>query len=219
MAKLSSSVGKAAPNRSHDVALAQAALSNIPALPSSPFGAKIWTKPVDGRASPDLERAITLFQSNNRITQRDSIDPMGPDIQALDRALPPDRKGIAVVENCTAVLCTSINVSSMAQAQEALRKRTLLPGPAAAQLGDVVRDIHKQMGLVPRPDGHGIDQQGRMVQKLAFPGLRQGKRRHPLDEPVRPVHAPGTHGQGPAGGLGPAPAPLEAPGTQMGYPG
>ena len=93
---------------------------------------------------------------------------VGPDIQALNRGLPPDRKGIAVVENCTAVLCSSMNVSSMNQAQEALRKRTLLPGPAAEQLGDVVRDIHKQMGLVLRPDGHGIDPQGRMVQKLAF---------------------------------------------------
>ena len=168
MPKLSSSVGKSAPNRPHDVALIQAALANLPASTNSPFGQKIWTKQVDGRSSLDLERAITLFQSNNRITQSGRIDPMGPDIQALDRTLPPDRKGIAAVENCTAVLCSSMNVSAMNQAQEALRKKTLLPGPAAEQLGDVVRDIHKQMGLVLRPDGHGIDQQGRMVQKLAF---------------------------------------------------
>ena len=210
MPKLSSSVGKSAPNRPHDVALIQAALANLPASPNSPFGQKIWTKQVDGRTSPDLERAITLFQSNNRITQSARIDPMGPDIQALDRTLPPDRKGIAAVENCTAVLCTSINASSMAQAQEALRKRTLLPGPAAAQLGDVVRDIQKQMGLVLRPDGHGIDQQGRMVQKLTFPGLRQGKRRHPLDEPVRPVHPANPDGQGTTDGPRPtsSPAPV-----------
>ena len=168
MPKLSSSVGRSSPNRPHDVALIQAALASLPTSPNSPFGQKIWTRPVDGRASPDLERAITLFQSNNRIIQSGRIDPMGPDIQALDRGLPPDCKGIAVVENCTAVLCSSMNVSSMNQAQEALRKRTLLPGPAAEQLGDVVRNIQKQMGLVLRPDGHGIDQQGRMVQKLAF---------------------------------------------------
>ena len=168
MPKLSSAVGKGAPNHQHDVALVQAALASAPASPNSPFGQKIWTKTVDGRTSPELENAIVLFQSNNRITQSGRIDPMGPDIQALDRALPPDRKGIAVVESCTAVLCSSMNVSSVNQAQEALRKRTLLPGPAVEQLGDVVRDIHNRMGLVLRPDGHGIDQQGRMVQKLIF---------------------------------------------------
>ena len=168
MLKLTTSVGKGAPNQAHDVALVQAALANIPASSTSPFGPKLWTRGFDGQSSPKLEQSIALFQSNNRIPNSGRIDPFGPVIQALDRALPPDRKGLAVVENCTAVLCSAMNVSSINQALDALRNRTLLPGPVAVQLADVVRNLHKQNGLVLRPDGHGIDQQGRLVQKLAF---------------------------------------------------
>jgi hypothetical protein len=79
---------------------------------------------------------------------------MGPGIQTVDRTLPPDRKGIAAVENRIAVLFSSMNVSPMNQAREPLRKRTLPPGPAAEQLGDVVRNIQKQMSLVMCSDGH-----------------------------------------------------------------
>lgn len=168
MLKLSSSVGRGAPNQKHDVALIQSALASLPANPAAPFGQKIWTRPADGRVTPDLEQAIRLFQSNNRITQTARIDPMGPDMQTLDRTLPQDRKGLAVVEQCSAVLCGSVTVSGMGQANEALRKLSLLPSQAAEQLGDMARDLHKQTGLVLCPDGHGIDQQGRLVQRLTF---------------------------------------------------
>lgn len=66
------------------------------------------------------------------------------------------------------MLCSSVTVSGIGQASEALRKRSLLPSPTAEQLGDMARDFHKQTGLVLCPDGHGIDQQGRLVQRLAF---------------------------------------------------
>jgi hypothetical protein len=168
MPTLTSSVGRGASNQKHDVALIQAVLASLPANPAAPFGQKLWTRPADGRATPDLEAAIRLFQSKNRISQSGRIDPMGPDIQTLDRALPPDRKGLAAVEQCTAVLCASVTASAVGQAQETLRQRTLLPGQAAGQLGDVARDLQKQTGLVLCPDGHGIDQQGRMIQRLTF---------------------------------------------------
>lgn len=46
---------------------------------------------------------------------------MGPDIQTLDRVPPPDRKGLAAVEQCTAVLCGSITASTVGQARDTLR--------------------------------------------------------------------------------------------------
>ena len=167
MPKLSSPVGRGAPNRQHDAALVQAALASLPST-NNPFGRKIWSKPVDGRASPELEAAIHQFQSVNRINPTGRVDVMGADMQIMDRLLPQDRKGIAAVENCTAVLCSGLQSHMVGEARRVAKERTLLPSAAAEQLSDFIRNIQNQMSLTLCPDGHAIDFQGRMVQKLAF---------------------------------------------------
>jgi peptidoglycan hydrolase-like protein with peptidoglycan-binding domain len=165
--KLSSPVGRGAPNRQHDVALVQAALASLPST-NNPFGPKIWSKLVDGRASPELEAAIHQFQSVNRINPTGRVNVMGADMQIMDRLLPQDRKGIAAVENCTAVLCSGLQSHMVGEARRVAKERTLLPSAAAEQLSDFIRNIQNQMSLTLCPDGHAIDFQGRMVQKLAF---------------------------------------------------
>ena len=127
MPKLSSPVGRGAPNRPHDVAMVQAALASIPVNPSQPFGAKLWTRPVDGRASPALDTAINQFQQGNRLNPTGRIETMGPDLQVIDRLLPHDRKGLAVIENCSAVLCSSLQPHQGQEAQRVARERTRLP--------------------------------------------------------------------------------------------
>lgn len=107
-------------------------------------------------------------QRANGINATGRIEVMGPDMQAIDRLLPQDRKGIATVENCSAVPCTSLAPHQGQEAQRATRERTLLPREAASQLAEFIRNVQAQMGLTLRPDGHAIDFQGRMVQKLAF---------------------------------------------------
>ena len=58
--------------------------------------------------------------------------------------MPPDRKGIAVVENCTAVLCSSMNVSSMDKAQQVFSALHRRPLPALLE-----------WHTGPMPFGHG----------------------------------------------------------------
>jgi hypothetical protein len=168
------------------VATIQAAFSQLSA--GNGFGGpKLWAKPPDGRSSPELERAISLFQSKERINSTHRIEPNGPALQALDRALPQDWRGLAGIEGTGAVICTTCPSHALSDVVRVLRERTLLPRAAGEALGELAREIHRDTGLILRPDGHAIDAQGRLIQKLAFADSRWLAPGNRLDNAVPPA--------------------------------
>lgn len=167
MIRLSSSVGRGASNRTHDVATVQAALSQIADTPRG-GSAKLWTRAVDGRASPELDAVIARLQERERIGATHRIDPPGPTLSAIDRALPPAWRGLTGIEGTAAVACTACTGQDADHGARLLRERTLLPRDAADALADLARAVFRATGLVLRADGHGLDGRGRLVQALAL---------------------------------------------------
>jgi hypothetical protein len=188
MTRISAPVGRGSPNKQHDVATMQAAFTQITAG-SSFGGPKLWTRAIDGRSSRELENSIGLFQFKERINPTHRSDPTGPLHQALDRALPQDWRGLAGIEGTDAVICTTCPSHALTGAIQVLRERTLLPRTASDALGDLAREIHRDTGLILRPDGHAIDGQGRLIQKLAFADSRWVAPGNRLDNTAPPGQA------------------------------
>jgi peptidoglycan hydrolase-like protein with peptidoglycan-binding domain len=188
MTHISAPVGRGSQNKQHDVAVIQAALAQISRTPQG-GGGKLWSKPVDGRASPDLERAIGAFQSRERLSPTGRIEPTGPGMMALDRILPQDWRGLAGIEGTSAIACSACPSHASDAAIRTLKERTLLPRAAAEGLASLAREIFRAHGLVPRADGHGIDGQGRLVQRLAFADTKWLAFGNRLDPNPPPNHA------------------------------
>lgn len=171
MPRISSVVGRSAPNQQHDVAVIQAALANLPA--NQGFGGpSLWTRPVDGRPSPDLEAAIAAFQTKERLPVTHRVEASGPGLDAMERALPHEMRGLTGIEGTDVVVLNGYQPHGFQEAARILRERTLLPRDAADALARLAETVHRASGLVLRPDGHGITANGALVQCLAFADVR-----------------------------------------------
>lgn len=171
MIRLGGAVGKGGMNRPHDVAVIQAALLKLPAQSSAK---RPYSGAIDGRASPALDAAIGVFQASAGLSQSMRIEPQGSGVQALGRLLPMEWRGLSGLEGCRVVIVSQPGSASasLEQAARVMRERTLLPMKVAAGLETLVRDVYRKFGLVLRPQGHGVDPLGHLVQGLSFAEVR-----------------------------------------------
>ena len=88
---LQASVGKGGQNLKPDVLLVQEVLSAIQVR--TKFGMKsLWSKPKDGRGSPDLIQTIELVQSACKIQVNGRIDPRSQTLRKLELELPHTKR-------------------------------------------------------------------------------------------------------------------------------
>jgi len=97
MAYLTASVGRGGSNRAHDVAVVQTALRHLD-LREGSRRLVFWSKPIDGRCSRDLERAIAAFQTHQGQRETAKLEPGGKSLAALRDAQRPRLRPLRSLE-------------------------------------------------------------------------------------------------------------------------
>ncbi len=171
------SVGKGGGNAIHDVAALQAALANITTPGASdPF----WEGKVDGRASNDLNAALSAFQAAAGLDATGTVKPGDASVKALSALLPSELKGLRGVRGMPlAYIDRQVGPAAvpLAQVPEDLRvPLTRLAATVEQRFGlaltlramprEVFNDIKIEMSL-----GHGafLDASGNALPALETP--------------------------------------------------
>jgi len=126
----------------------------------------------DGRASAELKTAIGNFQESHGLPVTRRLDPSGAAVATLDRLLPAAWRGLRALDGTDVVYATTAAAGTAIAAARLLEERTLLPRPVAAGLSALAREVLRAHGLVLEADGHALDGEGRLVQRLRPSGVR-----------------------------------------------
>jgi hypothetical protein len=105
-------VGKGGGNAIHDVACLQAALANVQ-MPGT--SSAFWADGIDGKASSDLNDALTGFQRAASLDETGTLKPGAASVKALSALLPSEFRGLrgvrglalASISRLRAVSCLS----------------------------------------------------------------------------------------------------------------
>lgn len=171
MLHLTAPVGKMAKNQIHDVAAVQAALAN--AKPAMNGGSsRLWSKIIDGRATPELEAAIGAYQRGHDIPVTGKITPNDRTAQSFQQSLPADMLGMRAVRRTAAVFCADIRPGRIQQVLPAIREKTLLPRFASEPLERLADRVHRDLGLIIEPSTVETDHEGRFIQHFGFEKTR-----------------------------------------------
>lgn len=165
---ITASVGKTGQNKSHDVALIQAALLNVKVA-----GKATFTGRVDGRSSPALVAAILTFQNTNRVTPANgTFQSIGPGMMKLKNSLPASLKGMRAITGTAAVYVSTASENSAKAEANAQKTKAPFPmdGPEAlAKIFDKTYSTAK-LSLTRMKDS--ITEQGHFRTQLDFVGVR-----------------------------------------------
>ena len=168
MVSIRQTVGRGAANRQSDVAVIQAALAQVRA----PGMRRLWPGRIDGRGSGDLVAAIGAFQAARRLPATGRIDPFGPALSALRRALPMALRDLRGLKDTAAVFVSSAsNANTEARILELMRTAPL-PGDMTTALGRLIRALIGEDGLVAGIGKYSVTADGRFAAALDLGKVR-----------------------------------------------
>ncbi len=164
---LTGSVGKGGSNWIHDVAVVQGALATLTGADRRPF----WQGPIDGRKGKPLEDAIAVFQHSNRMNPTARLNQSGAEINRMESALPPGRKGMRAVRGTPTLWRYAGQAPRWRAIAKDAKDNAPLPLPERKALGELIERIARSTGVALVPEDFMITADGRFRVTLIAPGI------------------------------------------------
>ncbi len=167
MVYISKPLGRNAFGDKHDIAAIQAALKNIK-IRNKP----IWPGRIDGRKTKDLEEAIAIFQAAHRIKITGKVEPRGPTITAMTRALPRSHAGLRGLKGTCIVVAATMGAREADQEARNTQTKAPFPDKEARALAAIQIKAGRELGICLERKRDFVTREGRFATELAPMGLK-----------------------------------------------
>ena len=167
MVYISKPLGRNAFGDKHDIAAIQAALKNIK-IRNKP----IWPGRIDGRKTKNLEEAIAIFQAAHRIKVTGKVEPRGPTITAMTRALPRNLANMRGLKGTCVVFVPTKGAREADQEARVTQAKAPLPDKEARGLATIIKKAGRELGICLGRKRDFVTPEGRFATELAPVGLK-----------------------------------------------
>ena len=167
MVYISRPLGRNAFGEKHDIAAIQAALKNIK-IRNKP----IWPGRIDGRKTKDLEEAIAIFQMTHRIKVTGKVEPRGPTITAMTRALPRNLANMRGLKGTCVVFVPTMGAREAEQEARNTQSKAPFPDKETRGLATIIKKAGRELGICFGRKRDFVTPQGRFATELAPMGLK-----------------------------------------------
>jgi hypothetical protein len=167
MAYLTASVGRGGSNRAHDVAVVQTALLHLD-LREGSRKLVFWSKPIDGRCSRDLERAIAAFQTHQGQRETAKLEPGGKSLAALRDAQRPRLRPLRGLEGTAVTFLGAGTDDDGNFLSGVVAKGMVIPSGLRNAIARLTKELQRRTRLLVVVELCDADAKGRFLARLMF---------------------------------------------------
>ena len=167
MAYLTASVGRGGSNRVHDVAVVQTALLHLD-LREGSRRLVFWSKPIDGRCSRDLERAIAAFQTHQGQRETAKLEPGSKSLTALRDAQRPRLRPLRGLEGTAVAFLGAGTDDDGDFLSGVVAEGMVIPSGLRHALAKLTVELQRRTRLLVVVELCDADAKGRFTARLMF---------------------------------------------------
>ena len=167
MPYLTASVGRGGSNRVHDVAVVQTALLHLD-LREGSRRLVFWSKPIDGRCSRDLERAIAAFQTHQGQRETAKLEPGSKSLAALRDAQRPRLRPLRGLEGTAVAFLGAGTDDDGDFLSGVVAKGMVIPSGLRHALAKLTVELQRRTRLLVVVELCDADAKGRFLARLMF---------------------------------------------------
>jgi len=167
MAYLTASVGRGGSNRVHDVAVVQTALLHLD-LREGSRRLVFWSKPIDGRCSRDLERAIAAFQTHQGQRETAKLEPGGKSLAALRDAQRPRLRPLRGLEGTAVAFLGAGTDDDGDFLSGVVAEGMVIPSGLRNAIARLTKELQRRTRLLVVVELCDADAKGRFTARLMF---------------------------------------------------
>jgi hypothetical protein len=167
MPYLTASVGRSGANRPHDVATIQATLRHLD-LREGSRKVVLWSKPIDGRCSRELEQAIAKLQAVLGQRQTVRLEPGGPSLMEVNKIIRPRLRPLRGLDGTAVAFLGAGSDDDGDFLASVVGQGLLVPRRFVDALGKLIVALQRETKLLVVPKLCEADDKGRFFVRLTF---------------------------------------------------